>query len=559
MGIAWSRPVRRALAMVAILLAGGACSVSGQSAPYAPVPHRTLDDPFEQAAWRGAQANQALKQSHRFVEGWLAQADEETGLIPRNVRESDYFWNGKDAAADNWSFMVLAAALTDRALYRGRMHEMLRAEARLTSRRGALVDPYSFRTDAFLHDAPDRDRMLFESSEYVKDGLMPITEWLGPTPFSDRMIDIVDAILEHSHFDTPFGRLPDNDVEVNGEMMQVLSRLRFMTGEERYLDRALQIADYYLLGDHHPTRDLDTLRLRDHGSELISGLTEVYAAAHFARRTEQVEAYRAPLHTMLDRILDVGVNAHGMMYDEINPRTGAVHSEHLADTWGYNYNSYYTVYLLDGVERYREAVRTALASLNEHYRAHNWEHGSADGIADAVESALNLHAREGDVTGVAAWMDANMQRLLAKQQPSGLVEGWHGDGNVARTAIMWALWKQQGVTLRPWREDVTLGAVRRGDTLYVHVTADAAWSGSIRFDPPRHETVMNLPMDYPRINQFPAWFPVAPRAAYRVAPAGEGEERGTHPGTALIEGLAMDVAAGEEKRFVVHPVAARDR
>lgn len=549
--------VRRALVIMVLLFVGGAGNVFSQSTPYAPVPHRTFDDPFEQAAWRGIQANQALKQSHQFVEGWLAHADEKTSLIPRNVHESDYFWNGKDAAADNWPFMVLTTALTDRALYRGRMHDILRTETRLTSRLGALVDPYSFRTDDFLHDVPNRDRMIFESSEYVKDGLMPITEWLGSTPFSDRMIDIVDAVLVHSSFETPFGRLPANDVEVNGEMMQVLSRLRFMTGEERYLDRALQIADYYLLGEHHPTRDLDTLRLRDHGSELISGLTEVYAAAHFARRTTKVEAYRAPLHAMLDRILEVGVNPHGMMYDEINPRTGAVHSAHLADTWGYNYNSYYTVYLLDGVERYREAARTALAALNEHYRVHNWENGSADGIADAVESALNLYAREGDVEGVAAWMDANMQRLLAKQQPSGIVEGWHGDGNFARTAIMWALWKQQGVTLRPWHEDVTLGAVRRGDTLYVHIAADAAWSGELRFDPPRHETVMNLPMDYPRINQFPAWFLVAPRGTYRMVLTDEGET--TYRGQTLIEGVSVDVEAGKEKRFIVHLVADEDR
>ena len=260
---------------------------------------------------------------------------------------------------------------------------------------------------------------------------------------------------------------------------------------------------------------------------------------------------------MLDRILEVGVNPHGMMYDEINPRTGAVHSAHLADTWGYNYNSYYTVYLLDGVERYREAARTALAALNEHYRVHNWENGSADGIADAVESALNLYAREGDVEGVAAWMDANMQRLLAKQQPSGIVEGWHGDGNFARTAIMWALWKQQGVTLRPWHEDVTLGAVRRGDTLYVHIAADAAWSGELRFDPPRHETVMNLPMDYPRINQFPAWFLVAPRGTYRMVLTDEGET--TYRGQTLIEGVSVDVEAGKEKRFIVHLVADEDR
>lgn len=509
-----------------------------------------VEDPFERAARRGAQANQALRQSHRFVEGWLEHADEDTGLIPRNLEESRHFWNGKDAAADNWPFMVLTTSLTDRALYEGRMREMLETETALASRRGALVDPYSFRTDAFLHEEPDLDRMLFESSEYVKDGLMPITEWLGPSPYADRMIDIVDAILEHGSHDTRFGRLPSDDIEINGEMMQVLSRLRFMTGEERYLDRAVQIADYYLLGDHHPTRDLDTLRLRDHGCELISGLTEVYAACHAACE-QKVQQYRKPLHAIFDRILEVGVNEHGMMYDEINPQSGEVHSTHLADTWGYNYNGFYTLYLLDEVERYREAVRTALGSLNDHYRAHDWEDSSADGIADAVESALNLYAWEGAVPGVAAWMDANMKRMLAMQRPSGIVEGWHGDGNFARTAILWALWKQQGVTLRPWRADVKLGAVQQNNRLYLTVAANEDWSGTLRFDSPRHRTKMNLPLDYPRINQFPEWFTVTTDATYRVSTP---DEDGTvREGEVLVEGFSVDVAAGQPHRLIVEP------
>jgi len=537
---------------VAVLL--GLVAVFGGQVPLddppTPTDERRAEEPFERAARRGAQANRALQRSHRFVEGWLEHADEETGLIPRNINESSHFWNGKDAAADNWPFMVLTTSLTDRSLYEGRMREMLRTETTLTSRRGNLVDPYSFRADDFLHEEPDLDRMLFESSEYVKDGLMPITEWLGPSPYADRMIDIVDSILEHGRHETRFGRLPSADIEINGEMMQVLSRLRFMTGEERYLDRAVQIADYYLLGDHHPTRDLDTLRLRDHGNELISGLTEVYAAAHVHRK-QKVEQYRAPLHAVFDRILEVGVNEHGMMYDEINPQSGAVHSEHLADTYGYNYNGFYTLYLLDDVERYRRAVRTALESLNDHYRTHDWESGSADGIADAVESALNLYARESDVEGVPEWMDANIRRMMDKQRPSGVVEGWHGDGNFARTAIMWALWKQQGVTARPWREDVELGAVQRDDRLYLTVSAEEDWSGTLRFDPPRHETAMNLPLDYPRINQFPEWFTVAADASYRVA--APGEDGTVRRGQALVDGLSVAVEGGEEHRLIVEP------
>jgi hypothetical protein len=68
------------------------------------------------------------------VDGWLGHADPATGLIPRNLRESLDFWNGHDCAADNYPFMVLAAAMTDRALLIGRLLDMLRTEQRLSGR-----------------------------------------------------------------------------------------------------------------------------------------------------------------------------------------------------------------------------------------------------------------------------------------------------------------------------------------------------------------------------------------------------------------------------------------
>jgi len=83
------------------------------------------------------------------------------------------------------------------------------------------------------------------------------------------------------------------------------------------LDWAEAIGDHYLLGDHHPTRDLEYLRLRDHRCELISGLCELYVTLHFAR-PEKKKIYQQPLYEMLDRILEVGRNEDGFFYDGIN-------------------------------------------------------------------------------------------------------------------------------------------------------------------------------------------------------------------------------------------------
>lgn len=93
------------------------------------------------------------------------------------------------------------------------------------------------------------------------------------------------------------------------------------------------------------------------------------------------------------------------------------------------------------------------ANLN-HYENFNWEPGSADDYADAIESTLKLYNRE-KMDNEAEWIDSQIQVMWAKQQSSGIIEGWHGDGNFARTTIMYCLWKTQGLIIHPWREDVT--------------------------------------------------------------------------------------------------------
>ena len=142
------------------------------------------------------------------------------------------------------------------------------------------------------------------------------------------------------------------------------------------------------------------------------------------------------------------------------------------------------------------------------------------------------------------------------QQSDGVIEGWHGDGNYARTAIMWALWKQQGVTIQPWREDVKLGAVRSGDTVQLVVTADQAWQGRLVFDSARHKTVMKMPLDYPRINQFPEWFTVETTAVYRFNEVHRDRDDTAEEisGETLLKGQSLQLQAGEERRFrIVRP------
>jgi hypothetical protein len=513
------------------------------------------DEALFRAAERNArQANEAFYRSRRFVDGWLAHADPATGLIPRNLGDSRDYWNGRDAAADNYPFMVLAAAMTDRALFEGRMLEMLRAETRLTSRVDRLPDDYAFSKQGWRRAKADLDAIVFDAAEYVKDGLLPITEWLGPSPWSERAVGIVEDIWKHAPVDTPHGRIPTLNFEVNGDLLQACSRLFWFTGERKYLEWAIRLGDYYLLGDQHPTRDMAELKLGDHSCEVINGLSELYAAcAHAA--TEKREAYRGPLHELYDRLLEIGVNEHGLVYLQVNTRTGA-HSDALTDNWGYNLDGLYTLYLLDGTEAYRDAVRKALGSLKEHYTGTGGmcQSGTADGYADSIEGAITLYNRE-PVASAAEWIDTEIRTMWSKQKADGVIEGWHGDGNSARTSLMYALWKTQGITIRPWRADVGIGAVRRDECVYLVFAADQPWEGVALFDRPRHRELMKLPVDYPRINQFPEWFTVDADAVYAVESDAPGVS-GSKSGEALRSGLSIRLEPGVPVTMTVRAGAA---
>jgi len=527
--------------------------------PKTPLADEKLEAAFRLAEKNGRLANEMLFRCHKFVEGWLAHADPKTGLIPRNLGRNRDQWVVKDSAADNYPFMVLTAALTDRPLFEGRMLDMLRTETRLTSRLDRLPADWSFSKQAFARDKPNLQAIVFGASEYVKDGLIPLTEWLGPSPWAERMVGILDDLFKHAQLDTPFGKITTTNVEVNGDQLQALSRVFWMTGDRKYLEWAVRLGDYYLLGQNHPTRNFTSLRLRDHGCEVICGLTELYAAVAHAM-PEKKKAYEKPIHEMLDRILEIGRDPRGMLYNTINPKTGQ-HDRRVCDTWGYNYNGFYTVYLLDNTQAYREAVRHVLRHLPEMADYH-W--GSADEYADSIEGAINLYNRE-PVPEAAEWIDSEIHDMWRPQKPSGIVEGWHGDGNSARTAIMYALWKTQGVTAQPWREDVRLGAVlldgsrprgtrhaARAPLLFISLVAQKLWKGKLVFDKPRHKLNMHLPLDYPRINQFPEWFTVEADARYTVRDAATGKAS-VHSGKALLDGLPVSVQAGAEARLVVAP------
>jgi len=508
----------------------------------------------EVARRHGEETRELFQRAHRFVEGWLKHRDPVSGLIPQNL--SSPLWTPENSAADNYPFMVVTCYLTDPQLLAGAMTDILHSEIRLTTRVGALPDTFSFPKQAFERQRIDWPRLVFGSAEYCKDGLLPVAELMGRTEWFSRLRAMAADVCDTAKVETQFGRIPDDGAEVNGEFMEVLARLYSATSDLRFLQMALKMGDAYFLevlpgNGYLPCHSWDfnahqprttVLRLIDHGSEIIGGLSEVYALAS-RHAPEKAKQYAEPMRRMIGMLLDHCRNQDGLWFVEVDTKTlkggGGV-----PDTWGYVFNAVYTYGMLTGEAPYREAVEQALRSI---CKINDWN--GADAYADSIESAVVLLNRI-DVPETWRWVDRMTAMMSAIQKPDGIIEGWHGDGNVARTWVMVALAKTGGTHAVPWRPDLRVGAAQTEQGLLVSVRADQEWSGRLFFDYPRHREHLNLDPNYPRLNEYPEWSPVEDGSLYTVTPSpsreGAGGEAAVVDGGVLRRGLPVKAPAGGE-------------
>ena len=403
---------------------------------------------FEQARENGQRFNETVASMQHVLKAWLSKADPKTKLLPERIPGGSHGLKAGDAtrryvvnnsAADLYPYLILTAEMTDPDLYHGILTDMLRNEIRYTTVQDSI--PGNLDLNMGFVGPPS----LFGAGEHAKDGLISVSELLGRTPWFYRMVDLTADVMKNAPVRTRFGMIPDKDAELNGDVLQTLIRLITMTGDPRFLAWAERIGDAYVdeivpgssgvpptrwdfekhSGDNH-------LRLRDHGNEMVVGLTLLYALEASAK-SERAPRYRQTVQRMLDRILE-SANEHGMLVNEVDATTLQPVEKGLADTWGYVYGSVYTYYQVTGDARYRDAVRKVLKNL-PHYRSYDWEGGSFDGYADSIESAIYLVNRE-PVPEAFDWIESEMKVMMAMQQPSGFIEHWYEEGNYNRTALL---------------------------------------------------------------------------------------------------------------------------
>lgn len=514
-------------------------------------------------------AGEAFARAARVVRIWLDRRDRRTSLLPRSLAPEGQVWVYEDTGADLFGHLAIGTTL----LEPWRQTEILTTLA--AERRLGPTLPDDVALPSGARQAQTLAERTFGAAEYAKDGLLPALERLGRDPWLGRLIELTDAILAEASVPTPRGLIPADSTEVNGDVLQVLARLAWATGDARYAEAAERIALAYL-GVLPTTRYLPPhrwdfmaneplerrrFRLSDHGNEVLPGLIE-WHLLETLRGAPKASAHREPIRRMLDRLLEKGRNDDGLWFRVVEIPSGRVEQEGLTDNWGYLLQAYLTAAIIeqqapDGdlarAAEYRRAARQALQALPR-YRYYAWQQGEMDGYADAVESALYvLHElRDEDIDEAARWLDEQIAVLYGFQQADGRVGDDYLDGNFVRSTLLYALWQTQGLTLAPWREDVLVGAAPEGSCLVISVSSAEPWEGRLVFDTPRHRLYLRAPIDYPRLNEWPEWFVAEPEHSYTVRDLTTGAAA-DWAGETLAAGLPLQLDGGVERQLRVCP------
>jgi len=502
---------------------------------------------------------EAYVRARRVLDAWETLRGPATGLIPKSPVAHMRYWNSEDVGADLFPYLLYAAHELDAGGVQPWLDTMA-AERRICGRLPCQIAlPSGIRIERRL------EADIFGAVEYSKDGLLAVAERLGRGPWLDRMIEDIDAVLEAAPVETPRGRLASDGTEVNGELLIVLSRLWLATRDEKYIAAAERIADAYLFDVmpknhglparlwHFPTMRPASaeFRLRDHGSELVPGLGELYLVEKLSGRAA-AQRYREPIRHFLDAVLRLPRTSDGMFHDSYDAASRNPIDADVADTWGYVLTGYHAFDLAEGTDVYGAEIERIMRAAATR-RSFEWEWRYMDGYADTLESMLYMLPFR-PIAECMRWVDDEIEVLFGKQHDDGFVERWYLDGNFIRTAMLYAHYKSLGVRAVPWNEDVAVGASMNPQTreLFVHVQAGRPWSGRIVLDVPRHARTWNLPKEYPRLNGLPQWFVVETERSYLVTDAATGTSV-TRSAKELEAGLDVSLPAPAAVRLRIQP------
>ncbi len=513
-------------------------------------------------------AQEAFQRAYKTLKAWEDVRYSGTDLVPTDLSEYKNVWLSKDSAADMFPFLLIASKLLNEE------NEKLWLNALANEREICGPMPCDIRLHPTGVVKSSLPVQIFGASEYAKDGLLAVTERFGKGPWYDRLEEIMQAIIKAAFIETRYGKISSASSEVNGEMLQVLSRLYWATENPVYLQMAEKIADAYLfeiLPNNHylpPERwkfkdkqpSSSKVKLKDHGSEIIPGLVELYFLEKVQGKNK-AKHYRKEIKKLLDNILITGRTKEGLWYNSVDNTTKKPINKKIVDTWGYILNAYKMFDIAEGTSIYTDEIKRSMRAAAA-LKSHPWEGQHHDGYADSIESMLYLLPWF-DIPECHLWVDEEIGVMFNKQSPSGFISNTYLDGNFIRTSLLYASYKTQGAMISRWRKDVKLGAAydKNQKELYIYLDADSKWKGHIKFGIPRHKTIWNLLTDYPRLNSTPEWYIIEPERNYNIIDIETGEKV-IQRGKALVEGIPINLNRKNSPVFLkisIVPLTAIER
>jgi hypothetical protein len=510
-----------------------------------------------------ALSGDAMARSARVTNYWLDRRDGVTGLFPTSQKPGGRVWTYEDAAADLFPFLAIGTKL----LIPGRYNEILDTLSQERKRSPGLPRDIALGSDPV--QAQDEEKLMLGATEYAKDGLLPMVEMLGREPWLGRLTQVTHNFLASAETPTRLGPIVASSTEINGNVLQVLSRLYWATRDTQYIEMGRRTAVAYLDRQLPDTQDIPSHRwdfmqnepigprrffLGDHGNEIVSGLIE-WHRVEIEIGGADVARHRKGIRELLDRLMTKGRTPEGLWFELIDVPSGRVRDSDLTDNWGYLAQAYLdqadVERRLPGgdpaiADRYEQTARQALAAV-ANTGDYPWDDGTMDGYADTVESALYVLRSVEDPNAVE-WLHHAMGNLFGFQQADGRVTDENIDGNFIRTSLLYALWLSQGARLEPWEPGLQLGGVQVDDCLVLYAASARSWSGNILLDSERHRLNLGLPVDYPRLNQWMEWYAVSPGGVYTLSQ--DGFDRSVS-GATLLKGAPLSLAPGQPVKLRV--------
>lgn len=517
---------------------------------------RAAGDLVGEATANAELAADAIARAMAVHDAWMFRRHPETKLFPQSPERAEFTY--RNVGADFFCFQLLIAMYTGRDTI-GALKESLASERALCGP-GALCGAIDWKTGERLPRS--FNARVFSTSEYIKDGLISLYDREGDADVMARMVELADAIVRSSREKSRFGPIPSRDSEVNGDVLQALSRLAFAADNPKYADLAGRLGDavvgqmlrhtggvpvkrYNYASDTHPR---DVVQIRDHGNETAVGLSEVYALA-VAKSAEPIWARRAgrwaaPIAKMYRTILTKGVNKDGLLVNQIDDRTLEPIDSGACDNWGYMFSG--AILFTQAAEQHGKVpewqIESILAAVDRISLAVTktdnlpWEGTHQDGFADTIESAIYVAAqRPGIRRQLLDWCDTQITHLFRFQRPDGFVSDDYLDGNFIRTAMLYAEMRSGGFRLYPWKAGagVGLAGAEGAEPVLVVRAGPDGFRGRLLADHRRHRDYMRLPWDWPLLNSWPEWAgtdePVPPATGDKA----KADDGATQPGIAI--------------------------